>query len=113
MNVSSRGAFRGEPECPAYGASKAGLNAFGQSMAQALAPHGITVGTVAPGFVETDMARRVLDGPRGDEVRAQSPTGRVARPEEVAAAVLWLASPAARFATGTIIDVNGASYLRS
>ncbi len=113
VNVSSRGAFRGEPECPAYGASKAGLNAFGQSMAQALAPHGITVGTVAPGFVETDMARRVLDGPRGDEVRAQSPTGRVARPEEVAAAVLWLASPAARFATGTIIDVNGASYLRS
>jgi NAD(P)-dependent dehydrogenase (short-subunit alcohol dehydrogenase family) len=113
VNVSSRGAFRGEPDCPAYGASKAGLNAFGQSMAQALAPHGITVGTVAPGFVETDMAREVLDGPRGDEVRAQSPTGRVARPEEVAAAVHWLASDAARFATGTIIDVNGASYLRS
>jgi 3-oxoacyl-[acyl-carrier protein] reductase len=113
VNVSSRGAFRGEPECPAYGASKAGLNAFGQSMAQALAPHGITVGTVAPGFVETDMARETLDGPRGDEVRAQSPTGRVARPEEVADAVLWLASEGARFATGTIIDVNGASYLRS
>ncbi len=113
VNVSSRGAFRGEPDTPAYGASKAGLNAFGQSMAQALAPHGISVGTVAPGFVQTDMARAVLDGPRGDEVRAQSPTGRVARPEEVAAAVLWLASPAARFATGTIIDVNGASYLRS
>jgi NAD(P)-dependent dehydrogenase (short-subunit alcohol dehydrogenase family) len=113
VNVSSRGAFRGEPDCPAYGASKAGLNAFGQSMAQALAPHGITVGTVAPGFVETDMAREVLDGPRGDEVRAQSPTGRVARPDEVAAAVLWLASDGARFATGTIIDVNGASYLRS
>jgi NAD(P)-dependent dehydrogenase (short-subunit alcohol dehydrogenase family) len=112
VNVSSRGAFRGEPDCPAYGASKAGLNAFGQSMAQALAPHGITVGTVAPGFVDTDMARGVLDGPRGDEVRAQSPTGRVARPDEVAAAVLWLASDGARFATGTIIDVNGASYLR-
>ena len=113
VNVSSRGAFRGEPDCPAYGASKAGLNALGQSLAQALAPQGITVGTVAPGFVETDMAREVLDGPRGDEVRAQSPMGRVARPEEVAAAVLWLASPGARFATGTIIDVNGASYLRS
>jgi 3-oxoacyl-[acyl-carrier protein] reductase len=113
VNVSSRGAFRGEPDCPAYGASKAGLNAFGQSMAQALAAHGISVGTVAPGFVETDMAREVLTGPRGDEVRAQSPTGRVARPEEVAAAVLWLASPEAAFSTGTIIDVNGASYLRS
>ncbi len=113
VNVSSRGAFRGEPDCPAYGASKAGMNAFGQSMAPALAPHGISVGTVAPGFVETDMAREVLDGPRGDEVRGQSPFGRVARPEEVAAAVVWLASPEARFASGTIIDVNGASYLRS
>ncbi|MGZ4468822.1 MAG: SDR family NAD(P)-dependent oxidoreductase [Nocardioidaceae bacterium] len=113
VNVSSRGAFRGEPQQPAYGASKAGLNAFGQSMARALAPHGIWVGTVAPGFVQTEMARDVLDGPRGDEVRSESPYGRVARPEEVAAAVLWLASPEAAFSTGTIIDVNGASYLRS
>ena len=113
VNVTSRGAFRGEPNTPAYGAAKAGLNAFGQSMAQALAPHGITVGSVAPGFVQTEMAREILDGPSGDAVRAQSPFGRVARPEEVASAVLWLASPGARFATGTIIDVNGASYLRS
>lgn len=113
VNVSSRGAFRGEPDCPAYGASKAGLNAFGQSMALALAPHGISVATVAPGFVETDMAREVLDGPAGDAVRAQSPFNRVARPEEVASAVLWLASPGAQFASGTVVDVNGASYLRS
>ena len=113
VNVSSRGAFRGEPDTPAYGASKAGLNAFGQSMAIALAPHGISVGTVAPGFVQTDMARESLTGPKGDSIRAQSPFGRVARPEEVAAAVLWLASDDARFASGTIIDVNGASYLRS
>jgi len=113
VNVSSRGAFRGEPRCPAYGASKAGLNALGQSLAVALAPQGITVGTVAPGFVQTEMAREVLAGPEGDAVRAQSPFGRVARPDEVAAAVLWLASPGARFASGTIIDVNGASYLRS
>jgi NAD(P)-dependent dehydrogenase (short-subunit alcohol dehydrogenase family) len=113
VNVSSRGAFRGEPENPAYGASKAGLNAFGQSMALALAPHDIRVGTVAPGFVETDMARARLGGPGGDAVRAQSPFGRVARPEEVASAVFWLASEGARFASGTIIDVNGASYLRS
>jgi NAD(P)-dependent dehydrogenase (short-subunit alcohol dehydrogenase family) len=113
VNVSSRGAFRGEPDCPAYGASKAGLNAFGQSMAVALAPLGIAVSTVAPGFVETEMAAGVLSGPGGDEVRAQSPFGRVARADEVAAAVLWLASPGARFASGTIVDVNGASYLRS
>jgi len=113
VNVSSRGAFRGEPDCPAYGASKAGLNAFGQSMAVALAPHNITVGTVAPGFVETAMAHDALEGPGGEALRNQSPFGRVARPEEVAAAVLWLASPEATFCTGTIIDVNGASYLRS
>ena len=113
VNVSSRGAFRGEPSCPAYAASKAGLNAFGQSMALVLAPHGISVGTVAPGFVQTEMAREVLEGESGDAVRAQSPYGRIADPAEVAAAVLWLASPEASFSTGTIIDVNGASYLRS
>jgi 3-oxoacyl-[acyl-carrier protein] reductase len=113
VNVTSRGAFRGEPNTPAYGASKAGLNAFAQSMALALAPQGISVTCVAPGFVQTEMARDVLDGPGGDAVRAQSPYGRVAEPEEVAAAVLWLASPEAKFSTGTIVDVNGASYLRS
>jgi NAD(P)-dependent dehydrogenase (short-subunit alcohol dehydrogenase family) len=112
VNVSSRGAFRGEPDCPAYGASKAALNSFGQSMAVALAGRNISVATVAPGFVDTDMARSVLDGPDGEAVRRQSPFGRVARPEEVAAAVLWLASPEAVFSSGTIIDVNGASYLR-
>jgi len=113
VNVTSRGAFRGEPDTPAYGASKAGLNAFAQSLALALAPHGISVTAVAPGFVQTEMAREVLDGPGGDAVRAQSPYGRVARPEEVASAVVWLASPGARFSTGTIVDVNGAYYLRS
>ncbi len=113
VNVSSRGAFRGEPRNPAYAASKAGLNAFGQSMALVLAPHGIAVGTVAPGFVQTEMAREVLEGASGDAVRAQSPYGRIADPAEVASAVLWLASPEAAFSTGTIIDVNGASYLRS
>ena len=56
VNVGSRGAYRGEPTHPAYGASKAGLHAFGQSLAVALAPHGITVASVAPGFVQTDMA---------------------------------------------------------
>jgi 3-oxoacyl-[acyl-carrier protein] reductase len=113
VNVSSRGAFRGEPGQPAYAASKAGLNAFGQSLAQALAPHNITVTAVAPGFVETDMAASHLTGPRGDAIRAQSPFGRVARPDEVAAAVLFLASPDAHWASGAILDLNGASYLRT
>lgn len=113
VNVSSRGAFRGEPEGPAYGASKAGLNALSQSLAQKLAPHNIFVGVVAPGFVETDMTNAHLKGERGDEIRAQSPLNRVAKPEEVAHAVLFLASEGAEFSTGAILDVNGASYLRS
>jgi 3-oxoacyl-[acyl-carrier protein] reductase len=113
VNVSSRGAFRGEPGQPAYGASKAGLNAFGQSLAVALAPHGIAVATVAPGFVETDMASAYLKPPRGEEIRAQSPFRRVARADEIAAAVVYLASEEAEWASGAILDLNGASYLRS
>jgi 3-oxoacyl-[acyl-carrier protein] reductase len=113
INVSSRGAFRGEPGQPAYGASKAGLNAFGQSLAQALAPLGITVATVAPGFVDTEMAAAALDGPDGDRIRSDSPFGRVGRPDEIAAAVVYLASAPARWASGAILDLNGASYLRS
>lgn len=113
VNVSSRGAFRGEPEAPAYGASKAGLNAMGQSLALALAPHGVFVGTVAPGFVTTERVASRLEGPEGERIRRQSPLGRVATPDEVACAVAFLASEGAEFTTGTIIDVNGASYLRS
>jgi len=113
VNLSSRGAFRGEPDAPAYGASKAGMNAMGQSMAVALAPEGVLVFTVAPGFVETDMAGEHLAGPDGDSIRAQSPLGRVASPEEIARTVLFLAFEAPESMTGAIVDVNGASYLRS
>jgi NAD(P)-dependent dehydrogenase (short-subunit alcohol dehydrogenase family) len=112
INVGSRGAYRGEPGNPAYGASKAGLHAFGQSLAVALAPHGITVASVAPGFTQTDMASSLLASPAGDAIRAQSPFGRVAAPEEIAAAVVWLASPEATWASGAVLDLNGASYLR-
>ena len=112
INVSSRGAFRGEPGQPAYGASKAGLNAFGQSLAVALAPYRIAVATVAPGFVDTDMAAGHLAGPAGDQIRGQSPFGRVARPEEIAAAVVYLAAAGSEWASGAVLDLNGASYLR-
>jgi 3-oxoacyl-[acyl-carrier protein] reductase len=112
VNVSSRGAFRGEPRHPAYGASKAGLNALGQSLARDLAPYGIAVTGVAPGYVETDMAIGELNSPRGRDIRAQSPFNRVATPEEIAAAVVYLASEEAEWASGAILDLNGASYLR-
>ena len=113
VNVSSRGAFRGEPEAPAYGASKAGLNSMSQSLAKALAPHGVFVAVVAPGFVETEMAKSHLEGPEGDGIRKQSPLGRVATAAEVARAVVFLASPGTEFYTGCVLDINGASYLRT
>lgn len=113
VNVSSRGAFRGEPDAPAYGASKAGMNAMSQSLAQALAPHNIFVCAVAPGFVETERVADRLDGAEGEGIKNQSPLKRVAKPEEVARTVLFLASEGTDFLTGCIVDVNGASYLRS
>lgn len=113
VNISSRGAFRGEPGHPAYGASKAGLNSLSQSLAQYLAPYNITVGVVAPGFTETDMAAEVLNGPAGDSIKRQSPLNRVAQPVEVARTVVMFAAEGFEYMTGGIIDVNGASYLRS
>lgn len=112
VNIGSRGAFRGEPISPAYGASKAAIVAFGQSIAKALAPMKIGVTTLAPGFVETEMAARLLDGPEGEGIRAQSPFNRVARPEELAKAVYFLASADSEWASGAVLDFNGASYLR-
>ena len=113
VNVSSRGAFRGEPDAPAYGASKAGLNSLSQSMALALAQYNVFVYVVAPGFIDTDMTAEILSGPKGDAIRGQSPLGRVALPEEVARTVVFLASEGTDYLTGCIVDVNGASYLRS
>ncbi|MFD2588961.1 SDR family NAD(P)-dependent oxidoreductase [Croceitalea marina] len=113
VNISSRGAFRGEPTKPAYGASKAALNAMSQSLAKALAPHKIYIGVVAPGFTETEMAAVTLTPAERENLLRESPFKRMAQPKEVAHAVLFLASEGAAYSSGTIIDVNGASYLRS
>jgi len=113
VNVSSRGAFRGEPTKPAYGASKAAMNAMSQSLAKRLAPHGIYVGVVAPGFTDTEMGAKTLTPAERENLLRESPFKRMAKPEEVAHAVLFLASSEATYSSGTIIDVNGASYLRS
>lgn len=113
VNISSRGANRGEPKAPAYGASKAGLNSMSQSLAIALAPHNIFVGVVAPGFVETDMAIALLSSEQGEAIKKQSPMNRVGRPDEIAKAVMMLTMEGMDYATGAIVDLNGASYLRS
>lgn len=112
INVGSRGAFRGEPQSPAYGASKAGVAALGQSLAKYLGARGIAVTTVAPGFVATDMATEAMEGEGGVVRRSESPFGRIAEPDEIAAAIAFLASPEAEWVSGGILDLNGASYLR-
>lgn len=112
VNIGSRGAFRGEPDHPAYGASKAALHALSQSLAIALAPSGICVNSVAPGFIETERVAERLEGTEGEAIKSQSPFGRVGRPDEVAAAVLYLASPEAQWTSGAVLDVNGASHFR-
>jgi 3-oxoacyl-[acyl-carrier protein] reductase len=110
VSVSSRGAFRGEPAAPAYGASKAGLNALSQSLAKALAAHGVYVFVVAPGWVATPRVAAAIQDPA---VLADQPLGRVATPEEVAQVVTFCALDAPSSMTGAILDVNGASYLRT
>ncbi len=111
INISSRGAFKGEPMMPAYGASKAGLNSMTQSLAFQLAPYNIRVGAIAPGFVETEMSRPRLEGEVGMNIKKQSPLVRVAKPAEVAEATLLMAKSNI-WMTGSIWDVNGASHFR-
>lgn len=89
-----------------YAASKAGLIGFARSLARELGGRGITVNVVAPGFVDTDMTA-VLDEARRGEILANVPLGRLARPEEVASAVTFLASPAAAYITGAVLPVDG------
>ena len=81
-------------------------------LARALGPRGIAVTSVAPGFTDTDMAAEALAGVERERREAESPLGRIATAEEVAAAIVYLASPEAELASGSVLDVNGASYLR-
>ena len=113
VNISSRGAFRGEPDAPAYAASKAGLNALSQSLARSLAANAVYLYCVAPGWVETEMATSHLEGPDGPAILAQHPLGRVNRTDEIANAAVYCALDAPAAMTGCVIDVNGASYLRT
>lgn len=113
INISSRGAFRGEPHALPYGAAKAAMNSFGQSMAWALAAKNVHVFTLAPGWVDTDMTHDILMSERGKAVAAQSPMNRVATPDEIAHAVMLLAIPGNEYMSGCIVDINGASYLRT
>lgn len=89
-----------------YAASKAGLVGLARSIARELGSRGITANVVSPGFIDTDMTAALSDT-RKDEIRKSIPLGRIAAPEEVAAAVTWLASDAAGYITGTVLPVDG------
>jgi len=89
-----------------YAAAKGGLISLTKTLAREFARKNITVNAVAPGFIETDMTAEVPEAAL-DAVKQSTPMGRLGKPEEVAAAVVFLASPAASFITGTVIDVNG------
>jgi 3-oxoacyl-[acyl-carrier protein] reductase len=109
INIASRAAFRGETEFADYGASKAALVNLTRSMARACARDNIIATCVAPGFVDTEMARGDIER-HGGEIVAQIPVGRIASVDDVASAVLFLASPMADYLAGVTIDVNGGSY---
>jgi 3-oxoacyl-[acyl-carrier protein] reductase len=93
-----------------YAASKAGLIGFTKAMARELASRNITVNAVAPGFVETDMTQAIAEKASGDWM-SQIPLGRIGRPEDIAAAVCFLASDEASYITGQVIAVNGGMYM--
>lgn len=93
-----------------YAAAKGGLIALTRTLAREVARKGVTVNSVAPGFIETDMTAKVPENVL-EQVRAGTPVGRLGKPEEVAAAVAFLASPQAAFITGEVINVNGGMYM--
>jgi 3-oxoacyl-[acyl-carrier protein] reductase len=109
INVASRAAFRGETEFPDYGASKAALVNLTRSIARACAGDNIIATCVAPGFIETEMARSELEA-HLEEILKQIPLGRVGTVDDVAAVILFLASPMADYLNGVTIDVNGGSW---
>jgi len=111
INVSSTAGQRGEAFHAHYAASKSAIIGLTKSLAVELAPHGILTNCVAPGWVDTDMTEATLESAEGEAVLATIPLNRVARPEEIAGAVLFLASDLASFVNGEILNVNGGAVL--
>ena len=111
--VASRAAYRGDsPQHWHYAASKAGMIGMTKSIARAYAREGVLAFAVCPGFVMTGMAEDYVSSRGGEQLLADIPLGRVALPAEIAETIRWLAIDAPPSATGAVIDVNGASFVR-
>ncbi len=113
VNVASRAAYRGDsPMHWHYAASKAGMIAMTKSIARGYAHENIFAFAVCPGFTATGMVEEYISSRGGNKLLADIPLGRPANPDEVAETIRWLATDAPPSATGAVIDVNGASYVR-
>lgn len=110
VNISSVAGLMGNAGQANYAASKAGITGFTKSVARELAGRGITVNAVAPGFINTEMTRRLPEKAK-EAFLSQIPAGRIGEPGEVAEAVYWLASQSAAYITGQVIHVNGGIYM--
>lgn len=111
VNLSSVGGQMGGPKAPHYAAAKAGVLCFTKSCARLLAPLGVRVNAISPGFIRTDMYEDILSRSSEEEIRSGILLDRVGEPEEVAAAAVYLASEEARYITGQVLNVNGGSFL--
>ena len=110
VNISSVNAIKGQFGQTNYSAAKAGMAGFSKALAQEVVKKGVTVNTVSPGYVETDMVMAIKKEIR-DTIIAQIPMGRLAKPEEIAAVVAFLASEEAGYITGANISVNGGMHM--
>ena len=110
VNITSVVGQMGNPGQANYAAAKAGVAGMSRALAREVASRGITVNCVAPGFIETDMTR-ALPEEQVAALRQQIPSGRLGQADDIAAAVLYLASPAASYVTGVTLPVNGGMYM--
>jgi 3-oxoacyl-[acyl-carrier protein] reductase len=110
INITSVVGASGNPGQANYAAAKAGIVGMAKSLARELGSRNITVNCVAPGFIDTDMTRSLPEEQKA-ALLGQIPLGRLGQPEDVAAAVAYLASPAAGYVTGAVLHVNGGMYL--
>jgi 3-oxoacyl-[acyl-carrier protein] reductase len=110
VNIGSVVGLTGNPGQANYAASKAGIIGFTKSLAREVASRNITVNTIAPGFIDTDMTR-ALDAAQVEALRGQIPAGRLGTVEDIAAGVIFLASDAASYITGETLNINGGMYM--